>query len=215
MGRWPADFASFLLAAVLCGRISQGAWGPTPTRFTNFARRPLDLRIGQQPAPPAPGTVLTGSGVFPRGAHRLPSSDLDHPAIVIRASNVTIDFAGATLLGAPASADPDSFTGVGVLVDGGENVTIRNVTARGYKVGVLVRRSRRVHITGSDLSYNWESRLYSLVEHESLVDWLSYHHNEKDEWLAGGAGIYVADSDDAEIDHTTIVQGQNGLMVVR
>ena len=72
-----------------------------------------------------------------------------------------------------------------------------------------------MHITGGDLGYNWKSRLYSLVEHESLVDWLSYHHNEKDEWLAGGAGIYLADSDGAEIDHTTIVQGQNGLMLAR
>ena len=31
----------------------------------------------------------------------------------------------------------------------------------------------------------------------------------------GGAGIYLADSDGAEIDHTTIVQGQNGLMLAR
>src|SRR6185503_7479002 len=37
----------------------------------------------------------------------------------------------------------------------------------------------------------------------------------KDEWLESGAGIYLADSDDAEIDNTTIVQGQNGLMLAR
>ena len=44
---------------------------------------------------------------------------------------------------------------------------------------------------------------------------MSYHHNEKDEWLDGGAGIYLADSDGAEVDQTTIVQGQNGLMLAR
>ena len=44
---------------------------------------------------------------------------------------------------------------------------------------------------------------------------MSYHHNEKDEWLQSGAGIYLADSDGAEIDRTTIVQGQNGLMLAR
>ena len=44
---------------------------------------------------------------------------------------------------------------------------------------------------------------------------MSYHHNDKDEWLDYGAGIYLADSDGAEIDRTTIVQGQNGLMLAR
>ena len=44
---------------------------------------------------------------------------------------------------------------------------------------------------------------------------MSYHQNDKDEWLESGAGIYLADSDGAEIDHTTIVQGQNGLMLAR
>jgi hypothetical protein len=178
----------------------------------------IDERAGAaapQRISPQAGGVLTTSGVVAPGEHRLASSDLDHPALIIRASNVTIDFSGATLAGADPTADPDSFTGVAVYVDGGENVTIRNLRARGYKVGVLARGTRRLHITGSDLSYNWKSRLYSLVEHESLVDWLSYHHNEKDEWLAGGAGIYLADSHDAEIDHSTIVQGQNGLLLVR
>ena len=112
------------------------------------------------------------------------------------------------LRGAEAGADPDTFTGVAVLVDGGENVTIKNLTARGYKIGVLARQRRELHITGADLSYNWKPRLYSLVEHESLLDWMSYHHNDKDEWLDSGAGIYLADSNDAEIDHTTSCRGR-------
>jgi nitrous oxidase accessory protein NosD len=169
----------------------------------------------QEKLSPTAGTILTQSVAIAPGDHRLPSADAAHPAIVIRASNATIDFSGAVLRGAEAVADPDTFTGVAVLVDGGEHVTIRNLTARGYKVGVLARHSPKVHITGADLGYNWKPRLYSLVEHESLVDWLSYHHNEQDEWLDGGAGIYISDSDGAEIDHTSVVQGQNGLMLAR
>jgi parallel beta-helix repeat protein len=165
--------------------------------------------------PVTAGTVITGTQALPAGVHFVASADVEHPAITIRGSNLTVDFSGVTLQGAPAGTDPNRFAGVAVLVDGGENVTIRNLTARGYKIGVLARRSSRLHITGADLSYNWKPRLYSLVEHESLVDWMSYHHNEKDEWLDAGAGIYLADSDGAEIDHTTIVQGQNGLMLAR
>ncbi len=164
---------------------------------------------------PTAGTVITQNAIVAPGVYQLASADLDHPAITIRGSNVTVDFNGVTLQGAPADTDPNKFSGLAVLVDGGENVTIRNLTARGYKIGVLARQSPRLHITRADLSYNWKPRLYSLVEHESLVDWMSYHHNDKDEWLDSGAGIYLADSDGAEIDHTTIVQGQNGLMLAR
>jgi nitrous oxidase accessory protein NosD len=143
------------------------------------------------------------------------SVDMAHPAITVRGSNITVDFTGVTMRGAASGVDPDTFTGVAVFVDGGENVTVRNLTARGYKVGVLARRAKGLHVTGADLSYNWKARLYSLVEHESLVDWMSYHHNDRDEWLDAGAGIYLADSDDAEIDNTVIVQGQNGLLLAR
>lgn len=164
---------------------------------------------------PVAGAVITRSTTLAAGTYVLPSADLDHRVITIRGSNITVDFTGVTLQGAPPGTDPDKFTGLAVFVDGGENVTIRNLTARGYKVGVLARGTKRLHITGADLSYNWKSRLYSLVEHESLADWMSYHHNEKDEWLDAGAGIYLADADQAEIDNTTIVQGQNGLMLAR
>ena len=169
----------------------------------------------QSQARPASGMLITRSVKVAPGEHTLKSAALAAPAIVIRGSNITVDFTNVILRGAPQEADPDSFTGLAVLVDGGENVTIRNLHAHGYKIGVLARGSRKLHITGGDFSYNWKPRLYSLVEHESLVDWMSYHHNDKDEWLDSGAGIYLADSDDAEIDHTTIVQGQNGLMLAR
>src|SRR5687768_13171993 len=146
--------------------------------------------------------VITRTTTLPAGTYMLSSADLDRPAITIRGSNLTVDFKDVVLRGAPADADPDTFTGLAVLVDGGENVTIRNLRAHGYKIGVLARGSRNLHITRADLSYNWKPRLYSLIEHESLLDWMSYHQNDKDEWLQSGAGIYLADSPDAEVDHT-------------
>jgi hypothetical protein len=44
---------------------------------------------------------------------------------------------------------------------------------------------------------------------------MSYHDNEKDEWLRYGAAIYLSECDDAEVDHSRATQGQNGLMVTR
>ncbi len=160
------------------------------------------------------GTVIERSITVRPGTYRLDASaDLTKPALIVRGSNITIDFNGATLLGSPRGADPDTMIGVGILVDGGSRVTIKNAVIRGYKVGILARHSPYLHLTHNDLSYNWKQRLYSGIEKESLVDWMSYHHNENDEWLRYGAAIYLAQCDRAEIDHTTAVQGQNGLMV--
>ena len=110
-------------------------------------------------------------------------SDLARPAITIRGENITVDFNGAVLAGGPDDADPDAYAGVGILIDGGRRITIKNAVIRGYKVGILARRSPDLHLSHNDLSYNWKPRLYSGVEKESLVDWMSYHQNEKDEWL--------------------------------
>jgi parallel beta-helix repeat protein len=164
---------------------------------------------------PREGMLIGSSHRFPPGVYRLSSTDVSHPGITIRGSNITVDFSGVTLRGAPDTADPDTFAGLGVLVDGGENVTIRNLTARGYKIGLLARGTRRLRLTGADVSYNWKARLFSLVDHESLLDWLSYHHNERDEWIEQGAGIYLADTSDAVVENARAVQGQNGLMLVR
>ncbi|MDQ3523945.1 MAG: right-handed parallel beta-helix repeat-containing protein [Chloroflexota bacterium] len=158
--------------------------------------------------------VIERSVTIKPGTFQLPASaDLKTPAIIIRGENITVDFTGVTLDGSPDSADPDAFAGVAILVDGASKVTIRGATIRGYKVGILARNSPDLHVTKNDLSHNWKGRLYSGIEKESLLDWMSYHQNDKDEWLRFGAGIYLANCDRAEIDQNTIVQGQNGLMV--
>ena len=142
-------------------------------------------------------------------------ASLDSAVITIRGDDVTVDFAGATLEGIALDSDPDLATGVAIKVDGGRNVTIRNARVRGYKVGILARGTRGLSLVDNDLSYNWKPRLYSLVEHESLVDWLSHHHNEKDEWLRFGAAAYLADVTGGEIHGNRAVQGMEALMLVR
>lgn len=169
------------------------------------ARQLLDL---------TPGIVIERSATVRPGVYRFAgSTDLETPALTIRGDNIVVDFNGAVLIGSPDEADPDQFAGVAVLVEGGSKVTIRGATIRGYKVGILARNSPDLRITNNDLSHNWKQRLYSRIDKESLVDWMSYHQNEKDEWLRFGAGIYLSRCDRAGIDHNITVQGQNGLMV--
>jgi nitrous oxidase accessory protein NosD len=162
------------------------------------------------------GMVIDRSVTIRPGTYRLSASpDHARPAITIRGENITIDFNGAVLAGGPDGVAPDGYAGVGVLIDGGRRVTVRNAIIRGYRVGILAWRSPDLRLSHNDLSYNWKRRLHSGVEKESLVDWMSYHQNEKDEWLKQGAAIYLAECDRAEVDDNTAVQGQNGLMIAR
>lgn len=160
------------------------------------------------------GMVIDRSITVRTGTYRLAGTD-GRPALTIRGSDITIDFNGAVLAGAAGDADPDGFSGIGILIDGGRNVTLKHAVVRGYKIAVLARRSPDLHLTGSDFSYNYKPRLYSGVEKESLVDWMSYHQNDRDEWLSRGAAVYLAECDRAEIDRNTILQGQNGVMATR
>jgi len=146
------------------------------------------------------GQVITRSARVLRRTYRI-------SGVVIRGDNITVDFAGATLQGTLADT--------AIRIDGGKNVRIIQARARGYKVGILARGTRNLTLEDNDLSYNWKPRLFSLVEHESLVDWLSFHHNEKDEWLRFGAAIYLADVAGGKIVENGAVQGMNGLLLVR
>ena len=162
-----------------------------------------------------PGQVIDRSVRVAPGHYRLASSGLDKPALTVKGDDLTIDLTGVTIEGGDPFGDPDRYSGVGILIDGGSRVTIRGGAVRGFKVGVRAKHAPGVHLTGLDVSYNWKPRLLSGIEQENQSDWLSFHDNEHDEWLRYGAAIYVSDSDDVEIDHSRAVQGMNGLMLVR
>jgi parallel beta-helix repeat protein len=165
---------------------------------------------------PKAGMIVTRSTTIRAGTYSLPApKDSGEALITVRGSNITLDLTGVTLLGAPIDSDPDKGAGIAIRVDSGANVTIRGGKIRGYKVGILVRGTRNVRLFDNDLSFNWKPRLYSLVEHESLVDWLSYHQNEKNEWLRYGAGVYLDGVRGGEVRGNTVHQGMNGLLMTR
>jgi nitrous oxidase accessory protein NosD len=172
-----------------------------------------------QPAPtvvPRPGLVITQSVRVQPGTYRLRApASLDSALIVVRGDDVTVDMRGVTLVGAPESADPDEAVGVALRVDGGRRVRVQGAEIRGYRVAILARGTRDLTLVDNDVSHSWKPRLFSLVQHESLVDWLSYHENEADEWLRFGAGIYLADVRGGEIRGNTAEQGMNGLLMTR
>ncbi|MEQ1690784.1 MAG: NosD domain-containing protein, partial [Gemmatimonas sp.] len=165
---------------------------------------------------PRAGLVITRSTRITPGTYRIPASaSMDSALITVRGDDITLDMRGVVLEGTAPSADPDRARGVAIRIDSGRNVRVVDATARGYKIALLARRTRRLVLDSNDFSYNWKPRLFSLIEHESLADWLSYHKNDADEWLRFGAGIYLTDVRGGAITGNRVEQGMNGLMLVR
>lgn len=175
------------------------------------------LQAQQQPqSQPRRGMVITRSTRIAPGVYNMPApSSLDSAVLTIRGDNITLDLRGVTLVGSPVAGEPDAARGVAIRVDGGRNVTVLGATARGYRVGLLARGTQRLALRENNFSHSWKPRLFSLVEHESLTDWLSFHKNEQDEWLRFGAGMYLADVRGGEITGNTVTQSMNGLLMVR
>ncbi|MEO5509528.1 MAG: right-handed parallel beta-helix repeat-containing protein, partial [Longimicrobiales bacterium] len=162
------------------------------------------------------GMVITKSVRIAPGSYRLGApASMDSAVITIRGNDLEVDFAGSVLRGVPEGSDPDMAAGVGIRIEGGTNVRVINARVHGYKVGLLARGTLGLKLIDNDFSHNWKPRLMSVVEHESLNDWLSHHKNESDEWLRFGAGAYLADIHGGEIRGNVIEQGMEGLMLVR
>ncbi|MCU0316656.1 MAG: right-handed parallel beta-helix repeat-containing protein, partial [Fimbriimonadaceae bacterium] len=162
------------------------------------------------------GMVITDSTSFRRGDHLIPHDDETGKtaAITIRGKNIVVDFGGLTLRGTPATLEPNERKGTAILVEG-ENITIRNLNVHGYKIGLIANGVSDLKLLDSDFSYNWKARLGSTREREDLADWMSFHHNENDEWLRFGAAIYLKNCRRPEVRGVRAVGGQCGLMLTR
>jgi nitrous oxidase accessory protein NosD len=159
--------------------------------------------------------LLSQTCLIKKSIYQLNGKDsLQESVITIEGENLTIDFQGATLQGSNdiPSTSPEKFYGLGVLVKG-KNITIKNLIIKGFKVALMAVGVEGLTISHCDFSYNYRPRLFSNQEREDIADWLSYHQNEKDEWLRYGAGIYLKNCHKAQINNCTITNGQNALMM--
>ncbi|HET9065727.1 MAG TPA: right-handed parallel beta-helix repeat-containing protein [Gemmatimonadales bacterium] len=174
---------------------------------------PTLLAAQQRAVPYTPGMVITASTRIAPGSYLAPSSE--RAAMTIEGDNITVDLQGVELVGTSDRSRPDRFSGTGIRVIGGNKVTVRGGAAHGYKVALHATGTHDLILRDLDLSYNWKPRLMSGIEKESLVDWMSFHQNDKNEWLAKGAAIYLDGVTGGEVKGVTARQGLNGLLMTR
>lgn len=161
------------------------------------------------------GMKITRSMKIKAGNYSLEApADTSKQVLIIEGNNLVIDFNNSELKGSAGIKDPDGFFGVAILIRNSKKVTIKNLRARGYKVAILAIDVQSLVLDNCDLSYNYRQRLNSTREKEDISDWMSYHHNEKDEWLRYGAAIYMRGCNKALIKNCRVTGGQNALMMM-
>ncbi|MBL7979943.1 MAG: right-handed parallel beta-helix repeat-containing protein [Bacteroidetes Order II. Incertae sedis bacterium] len=162
------------------------------------------------------GQVISRSVSFSGGVYDFSGAkNLDSPVLTITGENLTIDFGGAILRGSPNVNRPDSFGGLGILIKNGKNIHLKNLAIRGYKVALMAENVEGLVLEDLSLSYNYRPKLKSQRTRENIDDWLSFHQNEKDEWLNYGMALYLKDCQKPTIRRVEAQNGFNGLMLMR
>jgi parallel beta-helix repeat protein len=161
------------------------------------------------------GMVITENTKIKKAVYKLDAyENLDQPVVLIDGYDITVDFNNATLQGSNAKKNPDEFFGVAIIISNkSSKITIKNLKAKGYKIALFAKDVTILTIENCDFSYNYRQHLNSTQEKEDISDWMSYHHNEADEWLRYGAAIYLRNCNMPIIRNCKVTGGQNALMM--
>jgi hypothetical protein len=82
-----------------------------------------------------------------------------HARIVVKASNITIDGNGATLVGPARAGELKSFesAGAGIRAEGCDNVTLRNLKVKNFATGLVISDGKAWTVEGCDFSDNYDN----------------------------------------------------------
>ncbi len=157
---------------------------------------------------------LSQSATVPKAVYRIEDAN-DDGVLHIRGDGITVDFQHATLDGSAPEAMPDDFHGRGIVIEDSNNVVLRNLTLRGYKLALYARNCKNLSIEGCDFSDNWKQHLLSTPSAENGADWLFGHENDANEWFRYGAAVYLEGCSEFTVRNCVARRGQNGLCLVR
>lgn len=159
--------------------------------------------------------IVTSSTVVKPGTYHVIDKNGDG-VIHVRGKGVRLDLTGVVLDGAQEGAEPATYAGIGISVEGSEGCEIVGGNARGFRVGLRAQGCPGLRVTGFDGSGNRRDRLKSTPEAEDADDWLWPHENDQGQWETRyGAAISLAACPSAQVRGCSAHHGQNGLLLSR
>ncbi len=142
------------------------------------------------------GTIVVTNDLSLDSGARLPAR------MIVRASHVTIDGNGATLIGPGRTGDMKSLedAGAGILIEGATCVTLRDLRAHGFATGLVVRWASAVTIEECDFSDNYHNPTHGWGELPArggvLMEGVRQSVVRKNRANRVWDGIHLVDSDD-------------------
>ena len=110
------------------------------------------------------GMKITQSTIVKKTVYKLNGdTSLEKGVIEITGNDIVVDFKNATIIGSNDKKGPDQFSGLAILIKG-NNVTIKNLVAKGYKVALKAKNSQGLTLENCDFSYNYRQHLKSTQE---------------------------------------------------
>lgn len=107
--------------------------------------------------------------------------------------------------------EPAGRAGVGFLLEGASDLTIRAAHFRGFRHNLVLRGCRNVLIDGGEFSQSHRAELYSKDAYDER-DWLDIF--DESVWRQYGAGIVLEDCEACVVSGARAGAAQNGLMLI-
>jgi parallel beta-helix repeat protein len=137
------------------------------------------------------GKVFTKSAHIVAGERLVLSAGPAGNCLTVRGNDITIDFNDAFVRGEKdIFHNRENFDGVGLLIDGCKNVTIKNANVQGFRFNIRIVNSSNVRLENCNVDC---SRAIRMMGDSGLLDTF-LNLRDSNEWRHYGAGIWVENS---------------------
>lgn len=135
------------------------------------------------------------------------------PTLIITGRDLILDFGGSVIIGSKDLSKPEDFTRVALYVKGGTNITIKNLTIRGYATAVFAEDVEGLRIENCDFSY---TRRLPLADDVTKVKFPGTIDLTNTSWLdpiVKSTAVFLKNCAKLVVSNTKMNNGQNGILL--
>src|ERR1044072_7449736 len=158
-----------------------------------------------------PGQTITKSLTLYDNARVYMPPGPPSTCLTVKGEDITVDFNDAYVRGdKDVYHNREAFNGVGLLIDGCKNVTIKNAHIQGFRFNIKVVNSENVKLLNCDTSFSRSIRMTR--DGQRLDTFLNLR--DSNAWRTYGAGIWIENSRGCLVDGGFATGAQNGIILV-
>jgi parallel beta-helix repeat protein len=158
-----------------------------------------------------PGLTVTRSPTIARDSTLRADAPATGGLITVKGKNIVVDFRNAVIRsGRDEIRARDTLEGTGILVEGSENVVLKNVNVQGFRFNIRVIDSKNVRVEGCEVG---NSRAIRMMRGGRPVDTFLVLR-DPNVWREYGAGIWIERSSGCRIERSRGAGGTIGAALV-